>query len=79
MAAVQVKGPQSNWESLRNLAGALWETPNAPAPPLDVRVQDSNGATVRFMITSRGLDSSIASSTLDSRLLAQHMQITVLL
>ena len=46
VAAVQVKGPQSDWESLRNLAGALWETPNAPAPPLDVRVQDSNGATV---------------------------------
>ena len=49
VAAVQIRGPQSGgWLNLNNLAGALWETPNAPAPPLDVCVQDSNGGEVRF-------------------------------
>ena len=47
VAAVQIKGPQSSWVSTDNIAGAYWQVPNAPAPPLDVRVQDSNGGEVR--------------------------------
>ena len=67
MAAVQIKGPQSSWVSTDNIAGAYWQVPNAPAPPLDVRVQDSNGGQVCLNEPALSLQSKLmmveASST----------------
>ncbi|KAK9798174.1 hypothetical protein WJX73_006947 [Symbiochloris irregularis] len=46
VAVVQVKGQNSGWMAMTNTWGAAWELSNAPAPPLDVRVQDDDGSEV---------------------------------
>ena len=43
---VQVKGSNSNWETLNNVWGASWETGQVPATPLDFRIQDDQGVDV---------------------------------
>lgn len=43
---VQVKGPNTYWETLNNKWGASWETGQVPAAPLDFRIQDDQGVDV---------------------------------
>ncbi len=43
---VQVKGSNSDWESMNNVWGASWESTSVPAPPLDFRIQDDAGVEV---------------------------------
>lgn len=47
---VQVTGRNSGWQNMRNTWGAVWEIPQQPQPPLDLRVQDSNGAEVDTLL-----------------------------
>ena len=47
---VQIKGSNSNWQSLTNVWGASWETGQVPQPPLDFRVQDDAGVEVSHHI-----------------------------
>lgn len=47
---VQIKGTNSNWQSLNNVWGASWETGQVPQPPLDFRVQDDAGVEVSRII-----------------------------
>ena len=46
---VQVKGPNSNWESMNNVWGASWEMTSVPQPPLDIRIQDDTGTEVHTL------------------------------
>ncbi len=43
---VQIKGSNSDWESLNNVWGASWETGQVPDLPLDFRIQDDAGVEV---------------------------------
>lgn len=43
---VQVKGPNTDWESMNNVWGASWESTSIPDPPLDFRIQDDSGVEV---------------------------------
>lgn len=43
---VQVKGPNTDWESMNNVWGASWESTSVPMPPLDFRIQDDAGVEV---------------------------------
>ncbi len=45
---VQVKGPDTDWETLNNVWGASWESTSVPKPPLDFRIQDDTGVEVIF-------------------------------
>ncbi len=47
---VQIKGPNSNWETLNNIWGASWEIGQSPQPPLDIRIQDDQGIDVGLLI-----------------------------
>ncbi|BDA46491.1 probable Expansin-A7 at N-terminal half [Coccomyxa sp. Obi] len=40
---VQVKGSDTDWESMNNVWGASWESTSIPKPPLDFRIQDDTG------------------------------------
>ena len=43
---VQIKGPNTDWQTLNNVWGASWETGQVPETPLDIRVQDDTGIDV---------------------------------
>ncbi|BDA46490.1 probable Expansin-A2 at N-terminal half [Coccomyxa sp. Obi] len=43
---VQIKGPNTDWESMNNVWGASWEATSIPDPPLDFRIQDDKGTEV---------------------------------
>ena len=43
---MQVKGPNTDWESMNNVWGASWESTSVPMPPLDFRIQDDAGVEV---------------------------------
>lgn len=43
---VQIKGPNTNWQTLNNVWGASWETGQVPQTPLDFRIQDDTGIDV---------------------------------
>ncbi|CAL8462621.1 g2154 [Coccomyxa elongata] len=43
---VQVKGPDTDWETMNNVWGASWESTAVPKPPLDFRIQDDTGVEV---------------------------------
>ncbi|KAK9906413.1 hypothetical protein WJX75_001467 [Coccomyxa subellipsoidea] len=43
---VQVKGPNTDWQSMNNVWGASWESTSVPMPPLDFRIQDDTGTEV---------------------------------
>ena len=47
---VQVKGPNSSWQSMNNVWGASWEMTSVPQPPLDIRIQDDTGTEVQTVI-----------------------------
>ncbi|CAL8462617.1 g2150 [Coccomyxa elongata] len=53
---VQVKGSNSDWESMNNVWGASWESTSVPAPPLDFRIQDDAGTEVTAfsVVTANG-------------------------
>ncbi|CAK0756698.1 hypothetical protein CVIRNUC_002477 [Coccomyxa viridis] len=53
---VQIKGSNSNWQTLNNVWGASWETGQVPATPLDFRIQDDQGidVTAYSVIKSNG-------------------------
>ncbi len=44
---VQIKGPNTGWQSMNNVWGASWESTSIPDPPLDFRIQDDQGTEVR--------------------------------
>lgn len=46
---VQIKGPNSSWQTLNNVWGASWETGQVPQTPLDFRIQDDQGVDVSFL------------------------------
>lgn len=46
MKLVQVKGPNTDWQSMNNVWGASWESTSVPMPPLDFRIQDDTGTEV---------------------------------
>ena len=52
---VQVKGSNSNWETLNNVWGASWETGQVPATPLDFRIQDDQGVDVGHPLLSKAV------------------------
>ena len=61
---VQVKGPNTNWESMNNVWGASWELGQSPQPPLDIRIQDDQGQEVRqYCLFWRSLFCCCESST----------------
>ncbi|KAK9906493.1 hypothetical protein WJX75_002830 [Coccomyxa subellipsoidea] len=43
---VQIKGPNTGWETMNNVWGASWEATSVPDPPLDFRIQDDTGTEV---------------------------------
>lgn len=47
---VQIKGPNTNWETLNNIWGASWEVGQSPQPPLDFRIQDDQGVDVSLSL-----------------------------
>ena len=47
ITAVQVKGPQSDWEGMSNKWGAVWEIYQAPKYPLDIHLTNDQGQEVR--------------------------------
>ena len=47
ITAVQVKGPQSDWEGMSNKWGAAWEIDHAPKYPLDIHLTNDQGQEVR--------------------------------
>ncbi|BDA46488.1 probable Expansin-A7 [Coccomyxa sp. Obi] len=53
---VQVKGSNSDWESMNNVWGASWESTSVPSPPLDFRIQDDAGVEVTAfsVVTANG-------------------------
>jgi hypothetical protein len=55
---VQIKGSNSDWESLNNVWGAAWETGQVPTPPLDFRIQDDAGVEVSLSYVFLTLPSS---------------------
>lgn len=44
---VQIKGPNTEWQSMNNVWGASWELGQTPQPPLDIRIRDDQGEEVR--------------------------------
>ena len=50
---VQVKGPNTNWETMNNVWGASWELSQSPQPPLDVRILDDQGTEVPSLDQSK--------------------------
>ena len=49
---VQIKGPNTNWETLNNVWGASWEIGQSPQPPLDFRIRDDQGVDVSLSLLS---------------------------
>lgn len=47
---VQIKGPNTNWETLNNIWGASWEIGQSPQPPLDFRIRDDQGVDVSLSL-----------------------------
>ena len=47
ITAVQVKGPESDWEGMSNKWGAAWEIAQAPKYPLDIHLTNDQGQEVR--------------------------------
>ena len=47
MQSVALRGTSGGWVNMNNVWGASWELPNAPAGPLDMRITDPSGNTVR--------------------------------
>lgn len=47
ITAVQVKGPESDWEGMSNKWGAAWEISQAPKYPLDIHLTNDQGQEVR--------------------------------
>ena len=47
ITAIQVKGPQSDWEGMANKWGAAWEIVHAPVYPLDIHLTNDQGQEVR--------------------------------
>ena len=47
MQSVAVRGSDGDWVTMNNDWGASWELPNAPTGPLDMRITDPSGDTVR--------------------------------
>ncbi len=45
---VQIKGPNTDWQTLNNVWGASWETGQVPPTPLDFRIQDDTGVDVSY-------------------------------
>ena len=52
ITAVQVKGPESDWEGLANKWGAAWEIVHAPVYPLDIHLTNDQGQEVQTPITA---------------------------
>ena len=48
---VQVKGPNTDWQSMNNVWGASWESTSVPMPPLDFRIQDDTGTEVTSVMS----------------------------
>ena len=46
ITAVQVKGPESDWEGVSNKWGAAWEIAQAPKYPLDIHLTNDQGQDV---------------------------------
>ena len=61
ITAIQVKGPQSDWEGMSNKWGAAWEIAQAPKYPLDIHLTNDQGQEVHR--TSHPHISSIGSAT----------------
>jgi hypothetical protein len=53
---VQIKGPNTGWETMNNVWGASWEATSVPDPPLDFRIQDDTGTEVRHPTRSPAAD-----------------------
>ena len=47
ITAIQVKGPQSDWEGMANKWGAAWEIVHAPTYPLDIHLTNDQGQEVQ--------------------------------
>ena len=45
---VQIKGQNTDWQSMNNYWGAAWELANCPEPPLDLRVVADSGQEVSY-------------------------------
>jgi len=50
ITAVQVKGPESDWEGMSNKWGAAWEIAQAPKYPLDIHLTNDQGQEVRSLL-----------------------------
>ena len=57
---VQIKGPNTDWQTLNNVWGASWETGQVPETPLDFRIQDDMGVDVS--LRSHLCDSSVVGA-----------------
>ena len=47
ITAIQVKGPESDWEGMDNKWGAAWEVVHAPTYPLDIHLTNDQGQEVQ--------------------------------
>ena len=47
ITAIQVKGPESDWEGMDNKWGAAWEIVHAPTYPLDIHLTNDQGQEVQ--------------------------------
>ena len=47
ITAIQVKGPESDWEGMENKWGAAWEIVHAPVYPLDIHLTNDQGQEVQ--------------------------------
>ena len=50
ITAVQVKGPESDWEGMSNKWGAAWEIAQAPKYPLDIHLTNDQGQEVHSLL-----------------------------
>lgn len=50
VSKVELRGNSGMWQSMNNVWGASWETPQAPPPPLDIRITDDQGNTVIHLL-----------------------------
>lgn len=46
---VQIKGPNSGWQGMNNIWGAMWEATSQPSLPIDLRIQAQDGTEVSFL------------------------------